>query len=276
MAGERRLDVRGWALALAVLMGGAGSAAAAVPDLPAVVIEQSAIERAGAELQSSGDPDADAVTAAISDIDSAGLLSVKDHVDALHAVLGHMPQPFARAQQVGDRLVYHADSIDDCVRFAAASRDHRAFVCLGNPYPAAAFYLGSYYNEIGQPGRALEVLDLGRIAGPDSPLVASERDAALIALRRWDDALAGANQGLAVADLAPADRARLLRNRGYALTELNRLDEAQKAYEDSLTLEPGNALAQNELKYIAGLKSGVRPATPGQIFRPGATPTPTP
>ena len=277
MAGGRLGGV-GAAWLAAALLGGAGGVHATVPDLPAVVPEKSVLNKVGgavrAQITATADADADAVLAADADVGGKGLLSVKDHEDALRAVLGHMPNPFVREQREGDQIVYRGDSMQDCIRFATTLRGGGHFVCKGNPYPTAAFYLGSYYNEIGQSDRALAVLDLGRVAGPDSPLVASERDAALIALRRWDDALAGANQGLAVADLAPADRARLLRNRGYALTELNRLDEAERAYEDSLALEPGNALAKNELKYVAGLKSGARPAAPGQIFRPGAKPTP--
>ncbi|HVN00179.1 MAG TPA: tetratricopeptide repeat protein [Caulobacteraceae bacterium] len=261
--------------AAAMILGGA--AAASVPGLPAVAPEGPALANAGhgvqVRVQSSGDADADAVLAAVADIDKGGLLSVKDHEDALRSALANMPKPFVREQRIGDEIRYRGDSLDDCLRYAVSSaprRGSRSFVCLGNPYPAAAFYLGSYYNEVGQPDRALEVLDLGRLAGPDSPVVASERDAALMALHRWDDALAGANQALAVADLASGDRARLLRNRGYALTELKRLDEAEQAYRDSLALEPDNALAHNELDYIAKLKAGGPTAPPGVLFRPNA------
>ena len=65
----------------------------------------------------------------------------------------------------------------------------------------------------------------------------------------------------------------MLRNRGYALTELRRLDEAQAAYEASLTLDPANALAENELRYIASLKAGAAP-TKGVIFMPNRPPNP--
>lgn len=38
---------------------------------------------------------------------------------------------------------------------------------------------------------------------------------------------------------------------GYALSELGRLDEAEKRYRDSLALDPEDAVAKNELQYIA-------------------------
>ena len=47
----------------------------------------------------------------------------------------------------------------------------------------------------------------------------------------------------------------ILRGRGFALTELGRLDEASQAYEASLVLEPGNALAKNELQYLSQLRA---------------------
>ena len=223
-----------------------------------------------------GDADADATQAAADAAVARGIRAIADYETQLHDVLGHMPNPFVRVTGAGDRLVYRADSIADCVAFsgaqAAGGGPHR-LACRGNPYPSAGFYLGSYYNEIGQPELALPALDLGLIAGPNSPILIAERNAALEGLRRWDDVLAGAARGLAIANLAPHDRALMLRNRGFALTELKRLDEAQQAYQDSLALDPDNALAKNELTYIAGLKAGDA-ATPGGIFMPNKPKSP--
>jgi len=46
----------------------------------------------------------------------------------------------------------------------------------------------------------------------------------------------------------------ILRGIGFALIELDRLDEAEQAFNDSLKLEPGNDLANNELRYIEQLR----------------------
>ena len=169
-------------------------------------------------------------------------------------------------------MTYRADSAEGCLAEtarlrAAAGQATIDLVCRGNPYPTAAFYLGSYFNETAQPNAAIEVLNLGLVAAPDSPLLLTERNAAFNALHHWDDTLSGADRGLAIANLLPRDRARLLRNRGYALTELRRLDDAQQAYEASLQLEPDSALAKNELAYIARLKNGGTGA-PTKIFMP--------
>ena len=46
-----------------------------------------------------------------------------------------------------------------------------------------------------------------------------------------------------------------LRGLGFSLIELKQLDEAEKAFQESLQIEPENKLAQNELAYIQQLRS---------------------
>lgn len=140
-------------------------------------------------------------------------------------------------------------------------------IAVNNPYPPLALYLGSYYNETQHPEDALRVLDKGlalsAVAGMDlgdhRPVLLSERGAALIALKRWPDALADYDEGLKIEDLKPTDAARLQRGRGFALTELGRLDEAEAAYKESLKLVPDNDVAAHELAYIARLRAGAAP-----------------
>jgi tetratricopeptide (TPR) repeat protein len=239
------------------------------PSLPQISPEAGAVASAGARETSPGDPDEDATLAAQNDAEQLGILAIRDHEAALRKVLADMPNPFVRQDTAGGVVTYRGDSMADCIAFAATlpQGQKSSFVCKGNPFAAAGFYLGSFYNEIGQSDQALAALDLGLVAGPNSPILIAERNAALVSLHRWDDVLAGAARGLAIANISPEDHALMLRNRGYALTELRRLDEAQQAYEQSLKLEPDNALAKNELNYIATLKAGAAP-TQGAIFMP--------
>lgn len=244
--------------------------------LPDVAPEAPALAAAGAQEVSTGDPDADATLAAVADLKARGMDGLGEHELALRKVLADMPRPFVRERTEGAKVIYRGDSMADCLAFASTrgSGPKSTFLCEGNPYAVAAFYLGSYLNEVRRYDEALAALDLGLEAAPNSPVLTSERDAALMGLRRWDDVLASARRGLDIPNLAPSDRARLLRNLGYALTELKRLDEAQQAYEDSLQLDPGNALALNELRYLAQLRAGGPHSPPGQLFRPNAPPSP--
>lgn len=47
----------------------------------------------------------------------------------------------------------------------------------------------------------------------------------------------------------------VLRGIGFALIELDRLDEAQLAFEASLEVEPSSELAKNELIYIEQVRA---------------------
>jgi tetratricopeptide (TPR) repeat protein len=140
-------------------------------------------------------------------------------------------------------------------------------VAVQNPYPEISLYLGSYYNEVNQPADALRILDIGlslsAVSGLDlgehrADLIA-ERGAALSGLQRWSDMLTDYDDGLKIDDLDRLMRARMDRGRGYALTELGRLDEAESAYNESLKNEPDNAHALSELSYIARLRTGASP-----------------
>ncbi len=141
----------------------------------------------------------------------------------------------------------------------------RQVVAVNNPYPVVSLYLGSYYNEVGKPTDALRVLDAGLALpavmeivtmGAHRPLLIRERGAALIALKRWPDALANFDNGLKLDPLEDPDHAGLLRGRGFALTELGRLDEAEQSYRDSLKFDPNSPVAQSELKYLTQLRAG--------------------
>jgi tetratricopeptide (TPR) repeat protein len=146
-------------------------------------------------------------------------------------------------------------------------------VAVENPYPAISFYLASYYDEMNKPQDALRVLDTGLMltampdldAGEMRAVILVERGSALMALRRWQDVLQNEDRGLKMNNLDNKIRAHLYRGRGYALGELNQLDDAEAAYKESLNLEPGNPTAENELRYIAGLKHGALPGEPGVL-----------
>ena len=153
-----------------------------------------------------------------------------------------------------------------------ASKAGKKVNIIATPYPLIGLYLGSYYNEIGKPEDALRVLNAA-ISVSDAenlglaehiPFLTSEKGAALESLKRFDDALAVYKAGLKLAANSDGDEARMFRGVGFSLTELGRLDDAEAAYRKSLLCEPGNAHAENELKYIAKLRAG-NSATPGAL-----------
>lgn len=160
---------------------------------------------------------------------------------------------------------------------AAAKKFGKGATVAENPYPQIAFLLGSFYVETGKFNDAVKALDAGLALSPlpkerlgaTVPHLYSERGVALGQLKRWKDALASYDAGLALPKVDKAQRAVLYRGRGFALTEMGRLDEAAEAYKASLKLDPGNDIAKNELAYIASLQAGGK-AVNGTVTLPGA------
>lgn len=210
--------------------------------------------------------------ASMMDLKSGGIRALKDHVPAIEQALAGGKAAIAAAAAAGFEL---ADGTQEMLVVMGSLKPPRGVEvsAMDNPYPALALYLGSYYNDIGKPDDALRVLDLGLTLfvvdgihiGAHWPGLMFERGAALVGLKRWTDVLSAYDDVLKeIPDMQPAMQARFDRGRGFALTELGRLDDAEAAYRESLELEPGNARALAELDYIAKLRAG-GPAAPTGI-----------
>lgn len=192
-----------------------------------------------------------------------GYAAISAHLADLEAVIDRAPPPQAPSADV---VYFPTTSAEDCLIdlavFAAKSKEKaqaaKRAVCVPNPYPKAAALIGAYYDEVGQPARALEVLDRAMRRDPDFMPARVERGAALVMLRRFDEALENDQYGLAHAPLSASvwDKGMLLRGEGFVLTELGRLDEAESAYRDALKIDPNHGNAAHELIYIERLRQG--------------------
>jgi tetratricopeptide (TPR) repeat protein len=231
------------------------------------------------------------VNATEADIQTKGILSVDTHRDVLEQALNGAKHSIELAAAQSPISYVLTDGPSDTLTalvMATAAKPAKAtqVAAVPDPYPMISFYLGSYYDEIGKPDNALRVLDEGlalsilpdRGTGAHRVYLIIERGAALEGLRRWPDVLANEDDGLKLPDLGNAEKAKLYRGRGYALTELNRLDDAEDAYKESLNLEPRNELATHELGYIHSLKMGASRTSPGALIKVQkiAPPSPNP
>jgi tetratricopeptide (TPR) repeat protein len=204
----------------------------------------------------------------IAKIRGGGILGLAADAPALETALAAAPKQ--QGIIVGDHAYLLSDGGAQTLMLlaAAAAKDSpyagHAVTAVDDPYPTISFLLGSYYDEVGKPGQALRLLDaglalpsqVGPVPGLHRPLLVSERGAALVSLHRWADALADYDGGLTLHGLEPRMQARLLRGRGMSLTELGRLDDAEAAYRQSLTFDPNNPIALQELAYIASQRAG--------------------
>ena len=123
----------------------------------------------------------------------------------------------------------------------------------------AAAYKGQAFMDVeaGDAQSAFHYLDLAAKRAPYWVEVYTERGFLLMRTGHPDDAIAAYQQAIDLTNRFKSEahvKPLALRGMGFALTEMGKLDDAQKAYEDSLKIEPGNQLAKNELQYIDGLR----------------------
>jgi tetratricopeptide (TPR) repeat protein len=203
------------------------------------------------------------------DFKASGFSGIAQHASDMEAALAAAGNPVRKSFQESQiTYVLTEGGADTLTALVGASHQAGAqVVAVRDPYPSLALALGSYYNEVGRNADAVRVLSIGLTANPNDAGLVTEKAAALIGLHRPADALATYQGGLSIPNLDPLDKARILRGEGAALTDLGKLDDAAGAYEASLRLEPGNAIALNELQYIARLKAGGA-SSPTQLVAP--------
>jgi tetratricopeptide (TPR) repeat protein len=215
------------------------------------------------------------VKATEADINTKGIQGIRAHAAELEAALAEGQKLPADGVVDGQTLYVLADAGPPTIAALLTASAVKipgvtSARAIASPYPAIAFFLGTYDNEIGRPEDALRVLDAGlaleawngAVFGEFRPILVSERGAALTGLKRWPEALANYEDGLKLRDLPDHFKAVMQRGRGFALVELGRLDDGQAAYELSLKFDPGNSVATRELQYIARVRAGGQRTAP--------------
>lgn len=237
-------------------------AALAALSISAVATAGRAAEPAPASaLSGIEEADLKIVRAATDALAQGGARGLKPHLGALEEVLGRAPASYPvrerTAQGVITRMENSTDGAVAGISSILTGGGNKVSV-QPNVYGQAAFLLGWAAVDRKDPKAALAWLDRGLAFQPDNVFLISERGAALTMQRRWADSLAAYESGLALDSflLTGGDRATLLRGKGFALIELNRLDEAEAAYRQSLELVPDHGGALNELAYIDQLRGG--------------------
>jgi tetratricopeptide (TPR) repeat protein len=121
----------------------------------------------------------------------------------------------------------------------------------------AAMLLGAARVEFGMGPQAEEALRRGLLMDPANATLAAEAGTAMLMQHQPDEVVAITEAAArAPSPTSDSERARLLRVRGVALIDLDRLDEAEQTFRDSLRFEPNSQIARQELDYIAQLRAG--------------------
>lgn len=122
-------------------------------------------------------------------------------------------------------------------------------------YSRAWYQLAVVESKQGLFERALFCIDCGLQIEPDHPELWNEKGYLLGRLKRHQEAFDCYVRAAAIREWAPPSQvARALRGQGVQLVDLDRLDEAEDAFRQSLELEPDSETAHNELGNIEDVR----------------------
>ncbi len=202
------------------------------------------------------------VDAAMRDFQHAGYDALAQHLDDLRNVLDHAPACYPLIERRGEDIIVRDDMADQTTMLAltttaATQQRHAAIRSAENVYGSASLLVGSYSNEMHRFDDAVSAIDRGLALQPSNQYLVLEKATALGQLRRFDEQVGLLQAELDSPDAAlTLDRARFERNLGAALIDLDRLDEAEAALNESIRLQPDNPAARNELRYLAQVRAG--------------------
>nr|WP_295379821.1 tetratricopeptide repeat protein [Pseudoxanthomonas sp.] len=171
------------------------------------------------------------------------------------------------ARYAGDGKIYFSsrDSAETPMYLLGVAAEHDRGEGRGDAVALGPTWAQGYYGkayaliELNRFDEAATALDRALELSPANSQFLTERGYVYRASREWDKMLASNQAALEHAQFTPESlregvRARALRGAGYALIELDRLDEAERHFRDSLKIEPENQVALGELDYIKQLR----------------------
>jgi tetratricopeptide (TPR) repeat protein len=212
--------------------------------------------------------DADKVEEAVTAIQQGRL----DHArQLLEDVVSRTPADYAFQVEEGDAVVMKFWDQTQFVHYVTRHKDaiKKRLVWQTSAYPRAYYYLGFVEVKAGNYARALELLDAGERLEPNPYFLLEKAQAYLRGLGDHRQSIACYEEVLEQgADVPALLRAVAMRGKGFVLIEMDRLDEAETCFRDSLRLDPDSKVARQELHYIARLRQGGAKAPP-QIVTTG-------
>jgi tetratricopeptide (TPR) repeat protein len=195
-------------------------------------------------------------------------------LDELRTAAAHAPACYPLIEERDAEIIIRSGETEDFLILStlfAMAKPGKSIVQRANTYADVFLILGSHYNEARNGQEAIAWLDRGLALQPSNQLLISEKVASLQVLHRHDQAVALLQGALDNPELAlTLDRSRFLRLLGINLIDLERLDEAEAALNESIRLNADNPIACNELAYIAELRAGARRTAPSDIWAPNA------
>ncbi len=177
----------------------------------------------------------------------------------LEEIIANTPADYQHVKEGNDGgLTIQFWSQADFIHYVAWMQEHppvRGIVWEANIYPRAHHYMGFLFVKMSRFIEAITYLRKGLELEPTSPMIQFELAQALI---RSGDAAGGLAIYESVKEPGFFVSRQMLamgyRGRGFALIEMEKLDDAEAALKKSLEIEPGHPVAVHELEFIADLR----------------------
>ncbi len=197
------------------------------------------------------------LSAAVPEIDLApakALFDAKDFAGAAEAYGDAAARYAARYQQSETQRYYCAEGGPQALLYMAmAATDKVSAMAVGTDWCEALFLQAYSYVELGRVEEALAPLQSATELDPYNAQYANELAFVLVKLGKFDEGMASYRTALSVAgsfDQPPHRKAVALRGIGWIHADRRQWDEAERAFRESLEIEPGNENALSELRYI--------------------------
>ena len=165
---------------------------------------------------------------------------------------------YCDAQQRPGRRVVSVATSQEYERYMADNASGEPTEWIDIACPTAYYMTGYLHAGARRWQEALQWLERANAIAPYFPDPRNERAFVLAQSGQLAEALASYREVLDLADRFPNAayiKPLALRGQGWVLVEMGDLDGAQRSYEASLELDPGNPLAKQELEYIGQLRS---------------------
>lgn len=206
--------------------------------------------------------DHDLVVTALQMLQQRNIAGAKALLPQLRAAQARSPDAPFKPELCGTTINIYSDQITDLLVVSGLLSKDPALSKLSAalkgspPYGSISYVLGWMEYEDHDYNAALADYSRGRLNAPDDVAIASEYSSTLSALGRSQDSYdAAAAFLIAHPMISDHEKAILMRREGYALVDLGKLDDAEKAYGESLKLDPSSTVAKGELDYIKQQKA---------------------
>ncbi|HUQ95246.1 MAG TPA: tetratricopeptide repeat protein [Bryobacteraceae bacterium] len=174
----------------------------------------------------------------------------------LEQTVAQIPRQWTSIAKEKGRDVIHAWTSDEFVAFRdfrERAGDFDPIAWLGGSYSHGYYLLAWMANERHDHRAALELLEVALRFEPDHPDVLCLKAFFLRQMDCVEDAVATYRQALTMRPWATkTQQARAWRGLGGCLIDLERMDEAEAALQQSLSFAPDSPMACSELDFIRG------------------------